>query len=63
MQAQVRAWVGEKESALDQLLKIAKQPGGPSYGELKLDPGWHDLRTDPRFAEIVAETAKPISFE
>ena len=63
MQAQVRAWVGEKESALDQLLKIAKQPGGPSYGELKLDPGWDDLRTDPRFAEIVAETAKPISFE
>ncbi len=63
VQAQVQAWVGEKEKAINQLAKIVKRPGGPTYGELKLDPSWDDLRGHPRFAEIIAEAAKPIVFE
>lgn len=63
LHAQVQAWVGEKETGINELASIAKQPAGPTYGELKLDPAWDDLRGDPRFAEIVAETAKPLVLE
>ena len=34
-------------------------PRGVSYGELKLDPGWDNLRTDPRFEQLLAEATKP----
>jgi TolB-like protein/class 3 adenylate cyclase len=53
--ALVYAWTGEREQALQQLERIAKIPTGPSYGELRFDPAWDDLRGDPRFAQIVAE--------
>ena len=35
MQAQIQAWVGNKEAAIEQLGTVVKQAGGPSYGELK----------------------------
>jgi len=51
------ARAGERESALEQLEALAKIPGGPSYGELRLDPIWDVLRGDPRFEKIVASLA------
>ena len=60
MQAMVLAWVGEKEAAFDQLSSLVKHPAGPSYGELKFDAGWDDLRGDPRFDQLIATAAKPI---
>ena len=47
-------WVGEPELALDQLEISANDPAGISYGELKLQPYWEPLRTEPRFQKIVA---------
>jgi hypothetical protein len=51
------AWAGERELALKQLEAVAKIPGGPGYGELRLSPLWDPLRGDPRFEEIVASLA------
>jgi TolB-like protein/class 3 adenylate cyclase/Tfp pilus assembly protein PilF len=45
---------GDKNSALDQLEISARIPAGISYGELKQDPVYDSLRSDPRFARIVA---------
>jgi serine/threonine protein kinase/tetratricopeptide (TPR) repeat protein len=55
--AMICAWAGERELALEQLEAVTKIPGGPSYGELRLDPMWDPLRGDPRFEEIVASLA------
>jgi eukaryotic-like serine/threonine-protein kinase len=63
MQAQIQAWVGNKDAAIEQLRSVVKQPGGPSYGELKLDPGWDDLRADPRFEQLIAEAKQPIPID
>jgi serine/threonine-protein kinase len=54
------AWTGEQQLAIEQLSSVATLPNGPTYGELKLDPLWDDLREDPRFEQILAEAAKPI---
>jgi TolB-like protein len=48
------AWAGERELALEQLEAVARIPGGPSYGDLRLNPMWDPLRGDPRFEKIVA---------
>ena len=37
--------------------KLAKIPGGPSYGDLRLSPIWDPLRGDARFDKIVASLA------
>jgi len=55
--AMICAWVGETDLALEQLEAVTKIPGGPSYGELRLDPGWDSLRGNPRFEKIVASLA------
>jgi TolB-like protein len=55
--ALVYAWTGEGDRALEQLEKIATIPGNPltpTYGDLRLNPCWDDLRGDPRFDKIVA---------
>jgi TolB-like protein/Tfp pilus assembly protein PilF/predicted Ser/Thr protein kinase len=49
--------VGETDLALEQLEALTKTPGGPSYGELRLDPMWDLLRGNPRFERIVASLA------
>jgi hypothetical protein len=51
------AWAGERELALEHLEVVARIPGGPSYGDLRLSPMWDPLRGDPRFEKIVASLA------
>src|SRR5437773_521578 len=55
--ALICARVGETDLALEQLEAVTKIPGGPSYGELRLDPMWDPLRGDPRFEKIIASLA------
>ena len=53
--ALVYAWTGERDRALEQLEIVAAIPGlAPTYGDLKFNPCWDDLRGDPRFDKIVA---------
>ena len=66
-------WSGERDAALQQLAEAAKLPAMPialvpgavglSAGDLKLNPVWDELRDDSRFANIVAEAAKPIKLD
>ncbi len=53
----VYAFTGEKDLALEQLLVLDRLPGGPNYGQLRLQPEWDSLRGDPRFEKIVASLA------
>jgi TolB-like protein/predicted Ser/Thr protein kinase len=53
-------WAGEHDRAVEELLALAKEPGVLSYGELKFDPCWDEVRNDPRFAQILAQAARPI---
>ena len=55
--AMICAWAGELDLALEQLEAVTKNPGGPSYGGLRLDPMWDPLRGNPRFEKIVASLA------
>jgi serine/threonine-protein kinase len=50
-------WCGEKEQALDQIFLLSKIPSDVNYGILRLDPVWDPLRSNPRFAKIVASLA------
>ncbi|HWY40073.1 MAG TPA: adenylate/guanylate cyclase domain-containing protein [Chthoniobacterales bacterium] len=55
--AQIYAWTGEKDLAIQQIATIERVPNGLSYGLLKLQPFWDSLRGDPRFEKIVAGLA------
>ncbi|MBA3831548.1 MAG: tetratricopeptide repeat protein [Chthoniobacterales bacterium] len=55
--AVICAWTGERDLAIEQLEILAKIPAGISYGEIRLDPFWDELRGDPRFEQIVASLA------
>jgi serine/threonine-protein kinase len=56
--ALVYAWTGEHDRAFEHLEKVATIPGLPqslpTYGDLRFNPCWDDLRGDPRFDKIVA---------
>jgi tetratricopeptide (TPR) repeat protein len=52
--ALVYAWTGERDRALEHLEIVATIPAGPTYGDLRFNPCWDDLRSDPRFDKIVA---------
>jgi len=58
--ALVYAWTDERHAALEQLEKVATIPGVPelvpTYGDLRFNPCWDDLRGDKRFDKIVAVT-------
>lgn len=53
--ALIYAWTGESDLAFEQLALLAQK--GLHYGELKLDPEWDALRTDPRFEKLLASYA------
>jgi tetratricopeptide (TPR) repeat protein len=55
--AQIYAWTGEKELAIEQIAAVERIPNLLSYGLLKLHPYWDPLRGDPRFEKIVASLA------
>ena len=58
--ALVYAWTGECDRALEQLETVATIPNGVTYGDLRFNPCWDDLRSDPRFDKI-AVAAKAAS--
>ncbi len=55
--AQIYAWSGEKDLAIDQIVAVERVPNYLSYGFLKLQPQWDSLRGDPRFERIVSSLA------
>ena len=55
--ALVYAWTGETDLAMEQLDLTAKLPAGITYGELRLDPDWDNLRGDGRFEALIASLA------
>ncbi len=57
--AAVYAMTGDPESALNELAKIVILPGGPTYGDLRFNPGWDKLRQDSRFATLLNQAAIP----
>ena len=59
--AAIYAWTGETDLALQQLAVAVTIPGFLSYGELRLDPCWDPLRSDPRFEQIVASLAPQVT--
>jgi serine/threonine protein kinase len=58
---QVLATTGDRDGAFDKLGKLVKLPFGLNHGDLKLNPMWDDLRDDPRFDHILAESALPLA--
>ena len=52
--AQIYAWTGDKDRAVDQLAAALKVPNDCHYGELLLHPHWDALRGHPPFEKIVA---------
>ena len=60
--AAVLVMIGDRDATFDKLTKLVKLPFGViNYGDLKLDPVWDDLRDDPRFDRILAESAVPLA--
>jgi tetratricopeptide (TPR) repeat protein len=59
--AQVLAMTGDRDGVFDKLGKLVKLPFSLNYGDLKLNPMWDDLRDDPRFDRILAESALPLA--
>ena len=55
--AQIYAWTGEKELAIEQIEMVQRFPNPLSYGLLKLHPHWDSPRGNPRFEKIVASLA------
>jgi TolB-like protein len=51
----IYAWCGEKDLAIEQIGATLRVPSTLSYGNLKLNPYWDPLRSDPRFEKIVAD--------
>src|SRR5216117_1780240 len=51
--AQVYAWSGDRDRAIELVQKLLTIPGYINYGRLKLHPLWSPLRGDPRFEKIV----------
>jgi serine/threonine-protein kinase len=55
--AMIYAATEEKDLAIEQLNVLLSQPGDGSYGDLRLNPFWDPLRSDPRFEKLVASLA------
>jgi hypothetical protein len=50
---------GDRDGVFDEFRKLVKLPFGLTRGDLKLSPMWDDLRDDPRFDRILAESVLP----
>ena len=59
--AAVLVMTGDRDATFDKLSKLVKLPFALSHGDLKLNPVWDDLRDDPRFDRILAESALPFA--
>jgi tetratricopeptide (TPR) repeat protein len=59
--AVVYMWSGDRDAAIQQLEEVVKVPGGPTFGDLRLNPVWDDLRNDTRFDKIIADASLPPS--
>jgi TolB-like protein/tRNA A-37 threonylcarbamoyl transferase component Bud32 len=55
--AQIYAWVGDKDRAIEQIEMVGRVPNTLSYGLLKLHPYWDSLRGDLRFQKILTSLA------
>lgn len=57
--AKIAAWVGDKDLACEQLVRVSSSlpGGGLTYGDLKLMMWWDPLRGDPCFEKIVNSLA------
>jgi TolB-like protein len=55
--AQVYAWSGDRDRAIELVQKLLTMPGYVNYVRLKLHPLWSPLRGDPRFEKIVNSLA------
>lgn len=51
--AQIYAWTGESDQAIQLLDRSLNTPNGVSVPLLKLDPVWDPLRKDPRFQALI----------
>jgi len=51
--AQIYAWTGEKDQALQLLDHSLNTPNGITIPILKLDPAWDPIRNDPRFQALI----------
>ena len=58
--AVVYSWTNDKDAALKELKRLLQNPAPINYGELCSHPYWDPLRDDPRFDQVVAESAKPV---
>ena len=59
--AAVLVMTGDRDATFDKLSELVKLPFGViNYGDLKLNPVWDDLRSDPRFDRILGESALPL---
>jgi tetratricopeptide (TPR) repeat protein len=59
MLALVYTWTGDHDAALTELEKVVSVPRGPSYGELRFNPFWDELRTNARFQALMTQAALP----
>jgi tetratricopeptide (TPR) repeat protein len=57
--AQIHIINGDTEAALEELTKVVELPNGPSYGDLRLNPAWDVVRSQPRFQTILAQATTP----
>jgi TolB-like protein/Flp pilus assembly protein TadD len=51
--AQIYAWTGESDQALQLLDRSLNTPNGITVSFLRLDPIWEPLRSDPRFQALI----------
>jgi hypothetical protein len=51
--AQICAWTGESDQALQLLDRSLSTPNGVTIPFLRLDPMWDPLRSDPRFQVLI----------
>ena len=58
--AELLTLIGDRDGALKILARLVRMPYGANYGDLSFIPVWDTLRDDPRFAELVEESRKPL---